>query len=405
MTEIGLFCNMNNNFFALGRYLRDYGEDVELLRFRSEHQHFHPSCDTLSNDYEAWTADLSWDKSPSLFKATQRDLRAVTDNYTHLVGCGAAPAFFHKSGRRADILLPYGGDLVDLPFRGANMKLSLKPRLLRKRLLESRFAHHQREGIREAHCVITELGFHGKQMARLGYHGQLIDHHLPIVYDYTDELLHAPEVRDSPFGRKVRELRDSTSFIVFHHARHIWKTYVDELSLKGNDALIRGFAKFSDQTKDRSAKLVVFDYGPDVEHSKRLIAELGIAEQVVWMPLSPRKCILYALLHADVATGQFRMPVNLNGVTQEALVCGKPLIHDRRDSRHPPEVAAGLYPIYDAATPEAIASALEELYADSQKREEMGRAGRLWYRETFVKRFLEHFLSALQKEARPHQAA
>ena len=404
---IGLFYNMNNSFFSIARYLRDRDAAVKLFLFKRESSHFHPSADTLSDDYKQYMTVLDWDKARHLYKTSAKQLQSVLDDCDVLVGCGAAPAYFHKAGRPADVLVPYGGDLVDMPFRGqkAMTPLSFRPSTLRKHFANKRFSHHQQEGIRQAKCIITELGLHGKQVARLGYSGNLIDHHFPAVYDYTAELRNSAEVGESEFGRKIRDLRETSSFIVFHHARHIWTSYIDELSAKGNDALIQGFAQFIKQVKDDKARLVLFDYGPDVEASKALIGKLGIDEHVVWMPMTTRKHILFGLLHCDVATGHFGLPLNLNGVTQEALVCGKPLIHSRVDSRHTPDVIASLYPVRDARTAEEIAGALEELYANPKLREEMGVAGRAWYHDVFVEGFFEHFWAALGPSAGANRAA
>ncbi|RMG40019.1 MAG: hypothetical protein D6732_03485, partial [Methanobacteriota archaeon] len=47
--KVALIDNMNNNFFALGRYLRDLGLDVDLYEVPNALPHFRPQCDTFDD--------------------------------------------------------------------------------------------------------------------------------------------------------------------------------------------------------------------------------------------------------------------------------------------------------------------------------------------------------------------
>ena len=58
--KIALLGNMNNNHFAIARYLRDQGFDAHVLLFDDEYNHFLPSCDTYSLDYMSFCHQLSW---------------------------------------------------------------------------------------------------------------------------------------------------------------------------------------------------------------------------------------------------------------------------------------------------------------------------------------------------------
>ena len=394
--RLGFFCNMNNSFFSLVRYARDQGVEAHLLRFANEKPQFHPSWDSVNQDDGSYVIELPWGRSNHLFQASKESIKTVLDDYTAIIACGSAPAYFRKAGRPADLLIPYGGDILDLPFRtGLNVK---KPR---KSLHDRYLAKYQRKGIQEAKAIITELGMHNEYIERIGFSGKLIDHHFPAVYDYTAELNRTPEILESEFGERVREVRKTSNFVVFHHARHIWKTYIDKQSWKGNDSLIKGFADFLPKSGAKDAKLILLDYGPDVDESKALIGQLSMDAHVVWLPLSPRKLILYGLLNCDVATGHFGLPCNLNGVTQEALLCGKPLLHRRLDSRHDADTISSLYPVYDVASPDEISSALEDLFKNPRKREKMGAEARRWYKGAFTAGFFGRFWEALGGE--PHQ--
>ena len=55
-----------------------------------------------------------------------------------------------------------------------------------------------------------------------------------------------------------------------------------------NDIAIKGFAKFlKNQKRYHKPCLVLFEYGLDIEYSKKLIKELNIQDYVVWK----KRCI------------------------------------------------------------------------------------------------------------------
>ena len=49
--KIGLIGNMNNNFFALTRYLRDAGYQAELIIVGEENAHFPPQSDSYEENF------------------------------------------------------------------------------------------------------------------------------------------------------------------------------------------------------------------------------------------------------------------------------------------------------------------------------------------------------------------
>ena len=381
---------MNNSFFSLVRYLRDEGVQADLLLFENETPHFRPDCDTVNRDHDGCIRQLAWGRADHFASASAAEIRSVLDGYSKIIGCGPALAYFHKGGRPADLFIPYGDDLIQLPY-GRTKKLKRWKKTIYNKIL----ARSQKRGIREAKAIITEWEMHREFIEAIGYPGRTFDHHFPAVYDYVSDLLPLPEHLVCDVSRLVDKVRAESAFVVFHQARHIWCSRKDEQSQKGNDKLIRGFADFVSRSGERSAKLVLLEYGPDVAESRSLISRLSIDDHVVWLPLSPRKLILYGILNSDVATGHFGLPCNLNGVTQEGLICGRPLLHRREDARLDDRSLAALYPVCDVSTSEEISEALIDLYSDPRKRQEMGSASREWYTEVFTPRFFDRFWESL----------
>ena len=112
--KIGYFGNMNNIGFTIVRYLRDLGYDIDLLLFDDELNHFLPYCDTFDLKYQQFVRQLSWGSVGPLVKMPKEQIRHDIDVYDLTIGCGYAPAYFEKAGKKLDIFTPYGWDIWGL---------------------------------------------------------------------------------------------------------------------------------------------------------------------------------------------------------------------------------------------------------------------------------------------------
>jgi glycosyltransferase involved in cell wall biosynthesis len=180
---------------------------------------------------------------------------------------------------------------------------------------------------------------------------------------------------------------DEHDFIVFNHGRHLWRTYEFGLrdfdrfgSLNRNDRLIRAFAAFVKTTRYRKPLLVMFEYGPDVEASKRLVGELGIERQVQWMPKMERRDILLGLRRANIATGYFRENMcGIGGVSNEALACGVPFLTYTNGALNDPQHQIYEAPMLDALTEDQILEVLRDYERDPETFRQLGRRGPAWF--------------------------
>jgi glycosyltransferase involved in cell wall biosynthesis len=144
-------------------------------------------------------------------------------------------------------------------------------------------------------------------------------------------------------------------------------------STKGNDRLIRAFARFL--AAGRKGHLVLLDRGPDRFAARRLVESLAIADQVSFRPQMAKTELSDHLAMADVVADQFDIGA-YGTITLEAMACAKPvLVHVD------PQAAARCYdtppPILAARTEDEILARLEEA-ADPQHRRALGEAARDW---------------------------
>lgn len=368
--KVALVGNMNNMGFAIVRYLRDRDVDAHLLIYDDEQKHFHPSCDAFDLGYQAYTHELSWG-SPSFFSNVPADrIRSDLKGYDLLFGCGSIPAFAHRIGRKLDAFIPYGSDIAELPFFGR-----VRPRRGSLRSFVE-FPLAQRAGIRSCRTVVGERApLFEARYRELGCTGERVVLPMPLLYlPQYEKISHCYD--RSHWHHEFRRIRDSHDLVVFHHARHVWKSATPtSANNKGNDRLLVGFKQFLERNPSVDACIVLAEYGVDVVASRQLIDELGISERVFWFPQMPRKEIMIGMSLADIGTGEFVVGWNAGGTMYETLAMGKPLLHYRDDRKFP---GHDLYPLMNASTSKQICEKLSDFVARPEHYREVGASGRAW---------------------------
>lgn len=209
-----------------------------------------------------------------------------------------------------------------------------------------------RKGYREAAMILytnvdTESMFIEQEYPKLAY--------TPFAID-TDT--YSPSRSRTP---------DTPTF--FHPSRHDWPE-------KGNDRLLRGFAKYVQ--RNQKAKLVTVEWYQSVEdlqQSKQLVAELGIQENVTWVPVMPKGKLIEYYQKSTAIFDQFLFGA-FGTTAPEALSCGKPVVgyveakYWQKYHTEPP-------PVLNASTADDIYNAMVKL-EDPQLQDEQGRQGREW---------------------------
>jgi len=389
--KIACIGNMNNMYFSLIRYLRDHRQDVDLFLYNNEFDHFSPEADSFNDNYKGYTKRLSWGKWQDLSRISKDEIRDEFKEYSFIIACGTAPAFLNFAGLHIDIFVPYGGDLYDLPFF----------KLKRKFLSYYKFSHHQRAGIKDADHIVMDATneYHSNRtFKRLGVESKRIEIGFPMIYMPQYELDNLETYYDEcPCYQEFMEIREKHDLVVFHQARHVWKTFLNDFASKGNDKLIKGFAAFVKANLETKACMICFDYGVDVDASKELIGQLGIENNVFWFPKMKRKNLMVGLSLADIGTGQFFHSWLSSGTIYEPLVMSKPLIHYREDDLYK-DVYPELYPVLNVKNEKDVTEKLNDYIKRPDYYKEMGVKGRHWFQEYVVDRSIEVYLGIINKK-------
>ena len=269
-------------------------------------------------------------------------------------------------------------------------------------LIYGRLRGLQAEGIRRTkHCLnfmmdTTKASFEeiGKPFQRLA---------IPMVYNRED-------IGERAAPEKLRSaLRqiESADLKIFCCARLMWvrnpmySPQAWQSVSKNSDWLFRGLAQFVREHPGARPRLLVTDYGPDVEATKRLVAELGIEEHVVWLPKILRKEIMFLLAACDVGIGQFyRDPGIVSGTGWEILASGKPLL---QSFNFAPEAFGAEFgypppPVLDAQSPADVAHHLAHMYANPENRKAIGQASLDWFNRYNGISLAARWLSLLSSE-------
>jgi len=163
-----------------------------------------------------------------------------------------------------------------------------------------------------------------------------------------------------PFESEI-DLRSGFDFVLFHPSRIEWST-------KGTDKVVRAFSHVVN--RGRRARLVMVEYGPDLEKTKKLIKALSIGENVLFIPPIPHQEMPNYLNSCDIVLAQFLLG-NLVLVSIEAMACGKPVIADYRFRE-----CYGAAPVIHARTIDEISMKIEDLLNDGALRKRLGNEGR-----------------------------
>ena len=415
--KIALIGNMNNNNFAMMRYFRELNEDAHLLLFAND------GCNTLEHfkiEYDTWDIDkwlpfihqteiingsFSVFGNPeriispyqplcylkyiikTIFRQANRKILPPTDEYLRhvfadydaYIGSGLSPAILNRIGLSLDIFYPYSTGVEFLGTPEFLKEMRSKGRL--KRMSLQKIAQAQKEGIRKARlCLNAEMSLTKKNLDRIGVTS--IPLFIPMVYNHE-----SPKIEH--YSRKLIEIMEKLTlydFKIISHARHMWSNSENykseewhEIS-KNNDWLFRSYAKFIKMGLLKNPILILFDYGPDVEHSKKLIIELGIQKNVLWLARMPRREIMQIISCCDVGVGEFASHL-WGGTAWEVLSCGKPLLQSfvfgeggfERIFGFPPP------PMLSVEGPKCITKHLIDMAENPSKREAMGREASKWF--------------------------
>lgn len=383
--KVALINNMNNNFFALTRFLRDKGVDAHLFQVDSLDPHFKPECDSYDitniSSYIHPIANIGFRdffRLPLSLKMRYQlsKLKNALKNFDLVVACGGL-AILERAGIKIDVFIPHGGDLYQSPFM---FEYCIKKHFPYSTLMRQ-YIKYQRRAIEKSRAIIA-LASIDRHMhdALIRLNEKWLDWAIPMVYPL-----------DTVQTGKWDYLQEH-DFILFSHSRQGWKTAMD---YKGNDRAIRAFARFIKvQSQFTNPIMVLFDYGPDVAASKELIKELNIQKFVHWMPTMHRKFIYEGLKKASLVFDYFHDEVVcFGGVTFEAFSCSAPVIGNSKlkavDIKH-------TVPLVHAYTEDEILNVLLDYGNNIQRYKDYGKLSRNWFDENVGSGLVDKYIALFQ---------
>ena len=202
------------------------------------------------------------------------------------------------------------------------------------------------------------------------------------------------EARSAGLARELRE-RLGADFIAFHPSRQHWGPERSPSWEKGNDIFLRGFARFVKDDQPAAAAVLV-DWGATADASRALIAELGIADRVLWIAPQNASGMASYIRATDILADQFflgawgsTMPRALYFGTVAMLYVNEK-IHEWCLSEMPP--------IVNARTSEEVHAGLRSLL-DIEYRQKLVRRARRWYDEYHSNQVVASRLADAVKDA------
>jgi len=389
--------------FILCRYLRDAGIDAQLVTLSDEPAHFSPGADSYDENYKAYYTVLPITKS-TLYKPESIDLlKATLKDFDFFIGSDIAPALTTLIGRKLDVFIPHGSDIYALPFAPKRKKGTDKVWWLREKDTLSKL---QKIGIESVTTILfpdeydIHFPFKDKLTTKATYHNTSG----PMVYiPQYKGLLNKVEVKQLDYYDQFYTLRQENDLLIFSHSRHNGFTLPEELAIhqKGNHHLIKGFAGFTRNNPTVKTRLIFFEYGMDVDASKKLIKTEGITNQVVWMPLMPRKEIMFGLNSSDISCGQYENSWLTCGVVNETLASEIPLLHYREDHLYQKDYA-DLYPLLNANAPEDITVAIQNYWNEPEVYKAKAKKGADWLHKYTVENPLKIVKEAMKNQRESH---
>jgi len=394
--KVALIDNTNNNFFAVSRYLRELDMDVNLYLIpNSPFEHFYPEADTFDNVEEIhWIRNFPTNvNSMSWIFFNKSKIKQIFSNFDLIISCGLSSAFLERAGIRSDIIIPYGQDLYSNPF------MEIKPGLSTdfiKSMVRYTKAGFQRRAYKNSRVIIADGKYiiTKKALQRLKLES----------YDMGIPMLYNRENLNNEINFKLWKFLDNRDFIVFNHSRQFWKSSHPALidcdkfgGPKRNDKLIKAFSKFIKVTTFNAPVLVLFEYGVDVDASKKLIDELNIQQYVYWMPTMNRKNIMYGLQKATFSTNAFREnKTDIGGVCYESLAAGVPHINNCIEANEDRNHKFYQSPMIHALSEDDILDIFKDYEKNPEKYREIGMRSKEWFDKNLGIGLAEKYVELIQ---------
>ena len=317
MKKVLFIGNMNDVMNSTRSWLNVNKFNHDLLEFSNVSSNFRSPLRENGKKYEV---KYLFKDNPFYIFLNRKKIINIVNSYDYIIGHNYALALCSISGRNLDLLITHGGDLRNLSkiryifnSLGSIKSLLVKPFQLWLTL-------HQKRGHKSVRYLITNYWDPNVLSSEdlKSTSGKLIQYLTPPYIRRS----HIEKIGNST---KVCKSISQYELKVLCHARHEWSTNEIKPSNKGQDKLLKGWSKFIKETNVNGV-LILLEYGKDVAQTKELIGELGIEENVMWLPKQKRQDVFDLINSVDLCAAEMNVSVDQNSVHQEILLMGKPLL-------------------------------------------------------------------------------
>jgi glycosyltransferase involved in cell wall biosynthesis len=408
--KVGILGNMNNSGFAIMRYFRDLGIDAHLLLYSDDgkgmSEHFQPTSDTWQ--YQTWAPYIHQTKIASTYitalefpfsmfhsatkwvlyllgwkeshthAVSNATLQQTFAGYDKIIGSGIAPVVFVRLSKPIDIFFPFSTGVEWVADR-QNKNDPLVKRVILGAIM-SHLRKVQIEGIQRArHVLNAETGLTETALKNMGVNPKRLM--IPAVYNR--EMIPSLDISTLPLEMISRV--SCADFCMFSAARQIWLDESASVSggSKNNHWLIHSLSRVKQARPNCRILLILMEYGADVQATRRLVNELNLEENVVWLPLASRKFVMQLLRLCDIAVGEFYETKKTiwGGTGWEAFAAGKPFLNGFIFSNSEFEELFGIPqpPILAVRTQEDIDFNILNMIDHPLERKEIGEKSRTWF--------------------------
>lgn len=416
---------MNNNGVSLLRYLRDEGADVYLFPFfndgKGSLKHFSPESEIFKSDtvfrYIKDTQVCNWPhqllpspfgqiylfiysvlkkfrkKSILLSYARRSDIRKLFQKFDLIITSGYGPAILSKAGLSNYIFFPYC-----IGIEGIAREFAPRWARLIARISFECARPTQINALRIAKKVyiIDYLSMENAKKYNIKYKFMLI----PLVYSVVS----SPE--ESFVAKQiVDKLTKNSDIKIFAFSRIIYteksiKNYSD--FSKNNDWILSSLRKVIDRSiKKPKLKLVMVEYGPDIEEFKSAISQYGLTDYFSWTSIKSKREILSMIPHFDVCFGELISDTKtvFGSTGWEIMACGKPVVNSFNFELYEFEKFFGIpeMPFIKVKTKEDLELFFESLIAGELDLDSIGRSAKQWFETHFSRHLARKWVDELRQ--------
>ncbi len=203
--------------------------------------------------------------------------------------------------------------------------------------------------------------------------------------------VHIPHPINDTIHKNIHHNNNLTK-ILLCPTRHDWK-------MKNIHFFIKAIPEVVKKT-NIPFKVILIEWGTEIERSKKLIKKLGVEKYVEWRRTIPRKKLSLMMKQADIILDQ-AFWVSMGGIGPEGMLAGKPVLtsydHNLNKWMYPEKP-----PLIDVRSTKDIQEALISLLNNPEKRKKIGQEGINWYqryhsKQVVVKKLLKNYDRLLNK--------